>query len=164
MNSCSPHKTQHSNLYIFRFSPCHYMVQLITLTIIICLMITVIVSDVAQMHNKLIIANMYWIKLNENYTLHINGAQLSTILLFRVSIRWYIWHYMTWHYMTWHDMTWHDMTLHDMTWYDMIYYDIFNRNCFDTRWQQYITHLHKTIHIIQRKEISQQRMVTMRFM
>jgi hypothetical protein len=26
-------------------------------------------------------------------------------------------------------------------WYDIIY-DIFNRNLVDTRWQQYITHLH----------------------
>jgi hypothetical protein len=34
------------------------------------------------------------------------------------------------------------MIWYDMLWYDMIWYDIFNRNWVDTRWQQYISHLH----------------------
>jgi hypothetical protein len=36
--------------------------------------------------------------------------------------------------------------------YIMLYDDIFNRNWVNTRWQQYIAHLHTTVHIIQRKE------------
>jgi hypothetical protein len=38
----------------------------------------------------------------------------------------------------------------------MIYmiYDIFNRNWVDTRWQQYSTHLHKTIHINRERNIT----------
>jgi hypothetical protein len=38
-------------------------------------------------------------------------------------------------------MIWYDMIWYDMIWYDMIWY-IFSRSWVDTRWKQYITHLH----------------------
>jgi hypothetical protein len=74
---------------------------------------------------------------------HWASSKLWKLLFGRLSVVWYDMIYdMIW-YMIWYDKVWY------MIWYTCI----FNRSWVDTRWQQYITHLHtnSSLHIIQRK-------------